>query len=83
VYELMGERRGGDGEEIHMRVEGYETAFVAYQGRRWGEAEGKLLEVLGRFGQDGPAEALLARVRDFRDKPPPADWDGVYISSTK
>ena len=66
VFELMGER-GGEGAAggadraamLKERIEKYEAAFEAYEGRKWDEAEGLLLEVSGRFGEDGPVTALL------------------------
>ncbi len=39
-------------------IGGYERAFAEYQARNWDRAEALFLEVLGRFGEDGPAAAL-------------------------
>jgi adenylate cyclase len=90
VYEVMGER-GGDGrpraglqtENATARIQLYEEALAAYQGREWERAEKLLLEVSERFGQDGPSEVLRERIAEFRQNPPPAEWDGVHVSKTK
>jgi adenylate cyclase len=81
VFELLGE--GAVDQGLGERIRGYEEAFDAYQARNWERAEKLLLEVCGRFGEDGAAEALLKRVREYRNDPPAADWDGVFVSDTK
>jgi adenylate cyclase len=83
VYQLLGERAAGDPGKHGPLVEGYEKAFAAYRERRWDDAERLLLELCGSFGEDGPAEALLARVREYRTHPPDDAWDGVYVSKSK
>jgi len=32
---------------------------------------------------DGPSQAYLERCRDFKQSPPPENWDGVYVMKTK
>ncbi len=92
VYELLAEKQASSpieqpaspgNPELLERIRLYEAAFTAYQAREWDASERQLLELSSRFGEDGPAEKLLARVRDFRRSPPPADWDGVHSSATK
>jgi len=53
----------------------YAAALAAYRQRRWDEALAQLapLEAQG----DGPAAKLATRCRDYRQTPPPADWDGI------
>ena len=85
VYELIGERGGASPADDPRPelIRRYEEAFAAYRGRDWALAEKLLLELSARFGQDGPAEALLGRVREFRLHPPSDAWDGVYVSTSK
>jgi adenylate cyclase len=82
VYELLGER-GTDDERLQRLTGGYAKAFAAYRGQAWDEAEKLLLELSLQFGEDEPIHALLARVREYRLHPPPASWDGVYVSKSK
>jgi len=83
VYELLAEKAGSANPDLEERIGIYENAFTAYQAREWDRAAQQLLELSRRFGEDGPAEKLLARVREYRTAPPPADWDGVHVSKTK
>jgi adenylate cyclase len=88
VYELLAERpptaaTGTATADLEAKIRAYEDALAAYQAQKWDAAEQKLLELCARFGEDGPAQALLDREKDFRAHPPAADWDGVYVSTTK
>jgi adenylate cyclase len=57
----------------------YEEAFGAYRRRDFRAA---LLVVEGQR-EDGPSRVLAARCRRLLEEPPPADWDGVYVATTK
>src|SRR5262249_32769271 len=60
VYELLAQRTTDD-QRYRELTSGFGKAFEAYQRRDWDAAEKLLLELCNRFGQDGPAEALLHR----------------------
>lgn len=32
---------------------------------------------------DGPSKVYLARCRHYIENPPPEDWDGVFVMTTK
>ena len=32
---------------------------------------------------DGPSQTYLGRCREYLESPPPEDWDGVYVMTTK
>jgi hypothetical protein len=32
---------------------------------------------------DGPSKVYLARCKHYMDNPPPDDWDGVFVMTTK
>lgn len=33
--------------------------------------------------EDGPSQLYQERCRHYRQNPPPDDWDGVYVMTTK
>ena len=33
--------------------------------------------------EDGPSKVYLARCKHYIDTPPPDDWDGVFVMTTK
>jgi len=62
-----------------------EQMLAAYRGQRWDEAEAlahacksKEHWHLGEF-----YDLYLERVAEYRANPPPADWDGVYVATSK
>ena len=84
VFELVAERGGaGDTPGAREKAAAYEGALAAYQRQEWAGAEKMLLELLEKFGQDGPAKTLLGRVTAYRVAPPGGDWDGVYVAKEK
>jgi hypothetical protein len=82
VYELLAPK-GTDDQRYGELTSSFAQAFAAYQRRDWHTAEKLLLELSRRFGQDGPAEALLHRVQEYNAHPPDPAWDGVYVSKSK
>jgi adenylate cyclase len=81
VYELMGEGEPTPGQE--RRIELYSAGLGHYRAQRWEESQNALSMLINEYPDDGPANALLARVEEFRHDPPGADWDGVYVSKSK
>ena len=61
----------------------YTAGLAAYKQRKWDEAI-KAFELALRIDpEDGPAALYLDRSRKYRENPPPADWDGVFVMTTK
>jgi adenylate cyclase len=81
VYELLGD--GASAGRWSDLVGRYERALSAFQGRRFDEAI-EALDALNRdYPDDAPTVTLRGRARQFRDEPPDADWDGVYVAKDK
>ncbi|MBA3960418.1 MAG: hypothetical protein H0X40_00755 [Chthoniobacterales bacterium] len=77
IYELLGEK--GEADAMRETVTTYEDAFAFYNARNFSEAA----HLLASLPNDAPARILLERCRAYQEEPPPADWDGVYISMSK
>jgi adenylate cyclase len=76
VYELLGPSSG----PRSSAVVDYEAALDAYFARAFVEA----IALLERHAEtDGPARVLLTRCEELRSSPPPADWDGVFVATSK
>ncbi len=75
VFELLGRR----GEGRTLAVEEYERALDDYFARRFDAA----LARLAPFDDDGPSHVLAARCRSLSASPPPPEWDGVYVATSK
>jgi adenylate cyclase len=81
VYELLGLAADA---EVAARAAGlgaYEDALRAAWERRFERAL-ELAAPLAAAG-DGPAGVLVARCRAWLAAPPPADWDGTYVATSK
>jgi len=75
VYELLGPRS----DRADARAMTYESALEAYFARDFRRA----LQVLDVAGQDPPSRLLAARCQAMLSHPPPPDWDGVYVATSK
>ena len=77
VYELL----GAVGASIpNLAVaRRYEVAFEAYARRDFARA----MEILKAQVEDTPSGVLFARCEHLLAEPPPADWDGVFVASSK
>ncbi|WP_421878269.1 CHASE2 domain-containing protein [Pacificispira sp.] len=57
----------------------------AYRGQQWDEANRIIQTCIGRLDGvlDGFYGIYQTRIEEYRDNPPPVDWDGVYVATTK
>lgn len=60
----------------------FEAAYALYQKQDWAGAEAALNGLKARSPQ-ALYDIYLARIAHFREAPPPADWDGVFVYTTK
>lgn len=77
VYELIGKK--GEKPAMDAIISKYEQALHAYRSRCFEDA----MNLLNGQLQDGPSHTLHARCAFFMQHPPPASWDGIYISTIK
>ncbi len=79
IYELLGRR----GQSDMTGVQHFETALAAYRAQDWDAAKAALRACLEQNPQDQPSQVFLQRIASFRQTPPPADWDGVWVATGK
>jgi len=82
VYELLGERDAVEPAVLEAMAR-FEAGWNLYLERRWDEAIATFDEVVDRLGTDGPSALYAERCRAFREVPPPEDWNGVFVMTTK
>ena len=75
VHELLGPA----GHPVPGSVNEYERALRAY----WAQDFAGAAAILDPPGEDPPSRVLLERCRRFAAAPPPADWDGIWIATSK
>jgi adenylate cyclase len=81
IYEPIGPKAGLP-ESVRHDAEAFEAAFAAYQKQDW-EAAGNILAELNSRTPRPLYDIYLERIAHFRDAPPPPDWDGVFVYTTK
>lgn len=65
--------------------EAHALMLADYRACRWREAEARIdaQTDAARFGLEKLYDLYRARIRAYAENPPPADWDGVWTSTTK
>ena len=60
------------------------TMLEAYRTQAWDKAEQAAESLLAQSSAlYGLAQLYLGRIAEFRLYPPPSDWDGVYVATSK
>ncbi|MFC1512320.1 adenylate/guanylate cyclase domain-containing protein, partial [Candidatus Latescibacterota bacterium] len=80
IYELMGFADGLSEERMQWRDE-FEHTLTLYQNRDFERALTRFAE-LARAG-DAPSEVFRIRCEQFIAKPPPPEWNGVWVMMRK
>lgn len=81
IYNLVGHKDlPGIPEEIVIQ---FNEAVTAYKERKWDEA----MQIFENIAAVDPglyaAELYIERCNNFKKSPPPPDWDGVYVMTSK
>lgn len=79
IYELIPKKTGIADEARRA----FERGLAAYRSRNWDEGETAFNLVLAATADDPPSHTYIARIAYFRDDPPPAEWDGVWVLEEK
>ena len=61
----------------------FEAALALYRAREWGKAQAAFQLVLDIMPEDKPSKIYIERCGYFGQKPPVADWDGVFNRAEK
>lgn len=81
IYEPLGLKGAIEPAELD-RASRFEQAYAAYQHQQWDEAE-TLLKALNTESPRALYDIYLERIAHFHAAPPPKDWDGVFVYTTK
>ena len=78
IYELIGVADMTLSAEQEELLELYEAGLAPYRERRWDDALELFGKCLRRRPDDGASKLMEWRCRNYRDNPPPEDWDGTF-----
>ena len=82
VYELLARMGQLDDQKRHV-VQIYLEGLSAYKMRNFSTACARFSEAVALDPSDGPSRVYLERSNNYRQTPPPAEWDGVYDMTSK
>ena len=84
IFALLGDAETGAPPSFGESRERNAEMLRAYRRQCWGEAAAIAEALRCRPGMPADHYALmLQRIQAYRTDPPPADWDGVHIATTK
>ena len=85
IFTLLGRKDMLDSEEFKTLRQYHEDFLKAYRSQEWEHAEEIAETARGRLNglMDEFYSIYCDRINEFRENPPPADWDGVYVATTK
>lgn len=86
VYALMGDPQMAKDPAFIKVKETVDRLMATYRAQKWDEAEATCAElrVIGEpYHLETLAELYEDRIKAYRADPPPADWDGVFIATSK
>jgi adenylate cyclase len=82
VYELAARKDGLSGaQKKGFALYGEGLAF--YLERKFEKALDKFKKTLAHLPDDGPSQVYIKRSEDYIKAPPPKNWDGVFVMTTK
>ncbi len=82
VYNLIAKKGEATEKELRL-IEWYEKGLNYYWDREWDQAIKAFQKALTFLPEDPPSECFIKRCRNFKINPPPDDWLGEYIMTTK
>ena len=81
IYEVLQEMKGSSEKLLRMKKV-FEESLELFRKRKWDAADKGFRSLVDDLKDDASVE-FLERIRDFRENPPPKNWDGVYHRTTK
>jgi adenylate cyclase len=83
VYELVGLKEKGISDNKQQIITAFNQGFEYYLAQKWDDAIENFKQALTINPNDGPARTYIKRCEQFKQYPPGADWDGVFILAHK
>jgi hypothetical protein len=70
-------------EEKKQAIERFSEGRKLYKLMKFAEAREAFALALKACPEDGPSRVYYARCKYYIENPPPEDWDGVWVMTTK
>lgn len=82
LFELLAMRDQAEASQFEL-VERFHQGLEIFESRRYADGIEFFEDLLKQWPEDGPSQTFLKRCREYIQKPPPADWDGVWNLMSK
>ncbi len=70
-------------EQKQKMLDLYNQGMNHYKERNWSKAKDFFSQALTVVPNDGPSKLYVYRCEQYEKTSPPADWNGVFIMTTK
>ena len=81
IYELLQDATS-TGEKLEKMRNVFEDSLALYRKQKW-DAAARGFAALARDLGDDTSKVFLGRIAEFKENPPPKDWDGVFHRTSK
>jgi adenylate cyclase len=82
IYELLAKKGELDPDKAKV-IEHYRQGLELYRERQFAEAMGVFAQGLVADREDGPSKTMVKRCEYYMLDPPPKDWNGAFIMTSK
>ena len=83
VHEVLARKDDGLSETRKKAVDVYLQGLAAYKERRWDNGIELFNKAFSMDPEDSPSSVYIGRCEEFKENPPPDDWDGIFTMRTK
>jgi adenylate cyclase len=83
AYESLGHFEPERSGKLSEMIGAYEAGLDCYEQRDWPSAIGHFADALEVAPDDRPSRIFIDRCRYYAEKPPPDNWNGVWIMEEK
>lgn len=81
IYELFG--YGNLYKKKQALADLFQQGLMVYRERQWQQAITIFKEVLNTYHDDPPSQVFIERCKAYQSDPPPEEWNGVFVMTTK
>ncbi|MBF0415002.1 MAG: CHASE2 domain-containing protein [Magnetococcales bacterium] len=82
IYQLLGKKGEVTGKLADL-LQHYNAGLERYRARDYQQAIEHFEKALAIIPEDGPSKTYVERCREYLENPPAADWDGVFVFTSK
>ncbi|MEX2615680.1 MAG: adenylate/guanylate cyclase domain-containing protein, partial [Alphaproteobacteria bacterium] len=88
IHCLLGDRNFAARPDFQALKARHDEFLAAYRGQHWDDADAAMTDCRRMDAETGIELDVLydmyrERIDEYRESPPPADWDGVFVATTK